>query len=278
LLPFDFSPGAQNKPYNFDPEKVTSLRLEFSRAADYGRIDRLFDPAIKNQIDPQSYVVKRLDSVFHEAINNGRMTILSDQDGQVTALTAAYHVYDNESPGPDEPHNYTELGTSLATFGGYKSAQLVIAALALREWWQAPPTTAIVADIKKTNIPSIKAYEINLGWQEIADRTLDLKIDIACDRTLVEEKDKAAPRKLQFPNEPTSASWYECRDKALATQAQILLTYMALGGLINGRTGHKLPVDFSALDQEGLTKLRLEALAAGETSRERLRQIDGPAP
>ena len=50
---------------------------------------------------------------------------------------------------------------------------------------------------------------------------------------------------------------------------------MAQGGLQN-KSGHHIPVDFSALAAAGLTTARLQAIAAGQMDRHALAALRGP--
>jgi len=244
------------------------LKIEFSKAADYNRIDKLFDPAVKSAIDPHNYVVKRLNSAFQDAVNKGCGVFLSDQAGDVQCLTMAYHTHLNDNPPPGANHDFTEFGTSISLRGGYNCAQLVVTVLALNEWWNHKPNMMTVAMIKATNVPSLKTYRDALGWKAFTDPGVIPSIFNATDKTLA---GVTGPSTLA-PDE----NWYNYDEKALSTHAHFLIEYMNQGGLINKRTGDKLNVDFSEIDKTGLTRPRLEAIMRGVTDRNILQNITGP--
>jgi hypothetical protein len=274
-MPLDFSAGAQPE----SNARVTpgSLKLEFSKAADYDRIQALFEPVTLRQIDPQGFVVKRLDADFRAAIAVGSAGFLSDKKGDIQTLTIAYHTFINENRAPTQTHDYTEFGTGLSRIPGFNSAQLVMAALAIHEWWAYPPAEKIFNEINNTNLPSVKTYRDHLAWEEITDqKEIDTLFD-CCYRNVAQDCG-AGIGKPPPPEHRVNESFYVLTDKALATHARILLEFMKQGGLLNKRTQDKIPVDFSVLDDLGLTRSRLEALAAGQTSREQLRQMPGFTP
>lgn len=262
--------NASAQPY------VRSLKLEFSRAADYPRIDELFSPAVKDGIDPHGYVVKRLDTHFRAAVASQAAAMLTDEHGRVMTLTIAYRVNHVRKPGNDNSpdgrgHDVTELGTSLARLPGYNSAKLVVAALTLREWWNNPPRDAMIAEIKRDNTASLKTYIDGLHWKPLTDAAHSVRLYDATDVTLADDKDKGSSK----PKNPSEAKslWHRCDDATIAQSARVILTFMAQGGLLNKATGHRIAVDFTALEQAGLTRERLLALAGGKVDRQALRAI-----
>ncbi len=250
------------------------LKLEFSKAADYGRISALFDPAVKNNADPDNYIAKRLERVFRRTMETGSVAFLSDENNTPVVFTAAYHAHEDTKTDPSEQHDYTEFGSSLTLLPrGYASSLPVIAALAIREWLYNPPRKAIAADIKPQNIASVKVYQSSLGWALVEDEEKRKGLDVSCWRTVPDESDSSGEKGLEFvPDVGYSMDWFECDASTIALQARILLECMKQGGLSN-KNGDFIPVDFSCLDQEHITKTRLESMAAGNTSREELSQI-----
>lgn len=262
------------------PVHPKSLTLTFSRAADYGSIDRLFDPSIKRNIDPHHYVVQRLDPHFRAAINNGAVAMLVMHGVSVMAMTAAYRVNHTDKPPHKDwrkPHDVTEMGTSLARLQGYNSARLVIAALTLREWWTAAPRDVLVAEIKKSNGASVKTYVDGLGWEPLLDLAHMKRLHDATDVTLADDKDKESSKHLQDIAD-AQALLHVANDNTIRKSAQAILDFMAQGGLVNKATGDKIAVDFTALEREGLTKARLSAIAQGTLDRAQLRAIGHPPP
>lgn len=272
MAPFDGSNqhkcNCKNK--SCGDSKTPSLKLAFSTAADYDRINKVFDPAIKHQYDPTGYVFKREESAFTRAVQGGHAAFLQDQHGTVETLTIAYHVaaQGKSAATPD----YTELGTTLARLPGYHSARLIVAALALHEWWQSPPVNSLAAEIKHANIPSLKTYRDALGWEAITDRTETQNISAITDQTLANPDDQNNDVDAWM----AMAAWYRPTNASLALQARLVLSFMDQGGLLNKKTGDFIPVDFSDLTRIGLTRKRLEALAGGETDRAKIRQVAAP--
>lgn len=255
------------------PPKPAHLKLEFSKAADAGRIGRLFDPTVKDPADPRHFVDKRLPAVFKKAVDSGCAALLSDDAGNVQVMTIAYHL----SAAPEKPdaHDYTEFGSTLSLIQGYNSSVPVIAALALREWFTHPPAAKIAAEIRRDNIPSTKVCSEKLGWEVITNKAEYDTITAASWHTVPDEK--ADPTGLTgmttVPADANDMNWYVCSAAALKQQAKAVLEAMDRGGLVNSKTGDFIPVDFSALEKEGLTRKRLEAIAHGVTSRAALGKI-----
>lgn len=237
-----------------------SLKLEFSKAADYGRINELFDPAVKKKIDPHGYVIRRVESHFRRAVDEGAAGMLKDENGHVRSLTIAYRVHGSDAPAPGEPHDFTEIGTSMTGLPGYNASRIVIAALAIREYLSHPPKHRLVADIKKENGASIKTYRDTLGWRTLEDPALRTHATAVTDRTVADEKNKAAHN---IAGENAVSEWFTCDAATMATQAKVLLAFMDAGGLTGKKTGDFIPVDFSALAAEGITRKTLESLASG---------------
>ncbi len=248
------------------------LKLEFSKAADYDRVNRLFDPALKSRTDPKSYVVKRLDSAFRDAIDQGAAALLSDENDEIQTITIAYRAHESDAPAPQQPHDFTEIGSSMARMAGYNSARLIVAAIALSEWWRSPPAEVMVAEIKNDNKPSLTAYRDVLGWEKLDDCQQIIRINSATDKTLADENDKGQGPVCSMYG-TSAASWYMCTAQTLATQARVLLEFMNQGGLLNKNTGDYVPVDFSALHQAGLSRPRLEEIAKGQVARDLLLKI-----
>lgn len=254
---FPLSPKPQGKKSGVAKSPFT-LRLEFSKAADYGRITRFFDPEIKDRVDPGKYVVRREEDVLRQAIGRGSCAFLSDVSASAAAPQAMAVAY---RMGKNGAHDYTEVGTTLSRMSGYNCAQLVIAALALSEWWSAPPRDLIVTEIMPDNIPSIKTYAWYLGWRLVTDREKSDGLHELANATVLPQ------------DRSTDTVWFHCDDTVITHQARVLLSLMDRGGLIHKKTHRTLSVDFSALAARGLTRRRLEAIALGVTDRKALAQM-----
>lgn len=254
----------QPAPRTADGALIPSkLRLAFSQAADNGRISKLFDPAIKGKIDPHNFVVKRDKSVFDRTIGQGGAAFLYDAvSGEVHTLTMAYQIDDKNSG----QHLHTEIGTSLARIAGFRSAQLVVAAMALKDWWNDPPGGLIMTEILPTNGPSLHLYRDKLGWKPVTDQNTVDELHRLCNEYIAPE-DKGR-----------QTLWFCADSSVLPKMAQILLDYMDQGVLDNKHTGQTIDIDISALDAAGLTRKRLENIARGITDRAMLQQPGAPAP
>ncbi len=250
-------------PNNTTPDGQTlplSLKLVFTKAANGSAVHRMFDPAIKSKIDPQDYVVKRESKTFEKQINGGHGTLLVDKNGEPFALTMAWHTVANDNKGKPQ-HIYTETGTTLTRLPGFHSAQAVVAALVLHQWWNHNPKKKIAAEILKENIPSRKLFEETFRWRTIANPATAKKINDLCNGNVVEDNNGGKP-----------FSWYTCEKETLTYLAKSLLTMMDRGTL-NRKDGATIALDLSELDKVGLTRARLEALAGGTTSKRELKKL-----
>lgn len=246
------------RPRTVDGTKIPlSLKLEFSKAADAERLDRLFAPSLKKKVDPHNFVVRRDGDVLAHTITNGGAAFLSGKKGAVYAVTISYPMREDKNSA-DNTADYKEVGTTMARMGGYSSAKLVISALALKEWWSQPPRNMIMAEIDPDNAPSLHAFTA-LGWQPINDKDTEDRLFRLCNETIAPE------------DQGNLTVWLNgSHQTALTTMAKTVLAYMDQGGLVNKRTGHKVAVDFNALSDAGLTRKRLEAMASGNTKRKSL--------
>ncbi|MCB9990598.1 MAG: hypothetical protein H6867_04350 [Rhodospirillales bacterium] len=254
------------KPETADGKPVPSkLKLAFSKAADNARISVMFDPAVKLKIDPKNYVVKREKAIFDHTISQGHAAFLYDTArGDVHTLSMAYQIEDKAA---NDPHKHTEIGTSITRLAGYKSAQLVIAALVLKEWWDCPPQAGlIVTEILPDNGPSLKAYRDHLGWEPVKDEQTAKELHDLCNENIAAE-DKGRP-----------TIWFACTNAVLPKLAAILLQHMDSPALHNKYTGSSIDLDLSALDKIGLTRARLEAISKGITDRSRIEKMQSAPP
>ena len=123
----------------------------------------------------------------------------------------------------------------------------------------------IVAEITEDNIASQKTYRDHLGWTQIKNKAaLKEMNDISY----------ASIENYQYAGRP--AHWFKMDRKTIRKQAEILLALMDRGTLVH-KGGHAINLDLSALAAEGLTHARLEAMAAGVTSKRQLRRIEPQA-
>ncbi len=236
-----------------------ALTLAFTEATHIPRIYRLFDRDIKSRIDPTNYVVKRERNVFEDAIERGGGAVLYDpKNGDVHSLTMAYHVKSMKSFLQDKPHEYTEIGTSLTRLAHYRSAPVVAAAIALKEWWEGDNQTKIVTEILPDNVPSLGVYKNKLGWQAVDDDKQIHDMHTLCNESI----------SLEDKNRPTI--WFEVNKAALSTMATLVLKYKDEGRLKHSGKAPDIALDLGALDDIGLTRKRLEAVARGHTNKELL--------
>ncbi len=239
-----------------------SLKLAFSKAADNDRISRLFAEDIKAKIDPDRYVVKRDAAVFDTAIECGGAAFLYDEETmEAHTLSIAYHVHKDKAHAEDgKHHDYTEIGTSLTRIAGFKSAQVVIAALALKEWWERHPNDTIVTEILPDNGPSLSAYHKNLRWEEIKDKAKTDELHRLCNESISPE------------DQGRQTIWFGCTDTVVPELARMLLNFMKQGSLVHKNKQDEIKLDLSALSGIGLTRKRLEMIADGITDRQKLGQ------
>lgn len=248
------------------------LKLEFSKAADYDRINVFFDPTVKQATDPSQYITKRREAAFRRSINDGCAAFLSDQDGNVMTLAVNYQVHMDNNHPPGAQHDYTELATTMSRLTGYHNAHAVTAALALSEWWLHPPKHLMITSIEKTNIAPQKIAAA-MGWEKITDPVLTEYLFNPVYKTVVDETGQNRDIPLPPKDYMEQVLFFTFAEKSLALKAGILLQFMDAGCVTNKKTNHSIPLDLSALDTIGLTRPRLEALAKGVTSREALKKI-----
>jgi hypothetical protein len=237
-----------------------SLKLVFTDAARMPAINDMFNPANKSKIDPQDYVVKREASVFDKQVKNGHGSLLVNEKGAAFALTMAWHTAANDNNGKPY-HRYTELGTTLTSMAGFHSAQAVVAALALHQWWNHNPKNKLVAEILEENGASQKLFRDTMQWSVIKRAATAKDINDRCNANVVEDNNGGKPH-----------HWFECKKESLSAMARTLLA-MQDRGTLNRKDGHQIAIDLSALNDVGLTRARLEALAAGVTGKRILRGI-----
>lgn len=237
-----------------------ALKLAFTRAANIPAVNDMFNPANKIKFDPNDYVVKREAESFKKQISGGHGTLLVDGRGAAYSLTMAWHTTANDNAGKPY-HRYTELGTTLTSMAGFHSAQAVVAAIALHQWWNHNPKNKIVAEILEENIPSQKLFLDTLKWAIVKRKSTAQDITNRCNANVVEDNNDGKPH-----------HWFECKKESLSAMAQALLT-MSDRGTLNRKDGYTIPVDLSALNDVGLTRARLEAIASGTTGKRALRAI-----
>jgi hypothetical protein len=237
------------KPYTIDGKPLPGkLKLEFSQASDIKRLNHVFSPEIKTKIDPNGYVVKRDNSVLEKTLSRGGGTFLSDKQGELYTLTLGYPLH--RPKNKSLRHDFTEIGTTMARMGGYNSAQLVVCAMVLKEWWDNDPNDLIIAEIDPANGASIHTYQDKMGWQAIKDQSTEDELFILCNQIIAPE-DQGNP-----------TIWFEASNvNTLSKSASIILDTMKQGGLLNKKTGHILKVDFSELDKVGLNKQVLQSIS-----------------
>lgn len=259
---------------NSDPGNPTHaakpgwLKLEFTNASHAPGINALFNSDIKKQLDPDDSVVKRQEEHFMNAIEDGHAIVLRDDHNNVYTTSFAYYT-SLDGDFDKSPPDFIEAGTALALIGGYQTALLVGAALGLKEWLETEPNIGFASAIKRNNIASVKTFT-RMGWEKTDDPHLIKLIGESCDQNLVVDDTKSQTNDTDDDN---PEEWYVLRDDFVATKARILLEFMDRGTLYNKRTGEEISLDLTELETAGLTRARLEAMAAGETDKEVLKQI-----
>ena len=245
----------EKKPQSIDGKVLPGkLKLEFSKASDVKRVNHIFSPEIKDKIDPNSYVVKRDNAVLKNTLSRGGGTFLSDDQGELYTITLGYPLH--RSNNTSLRHDFTEIGTTMARMSGYNSAQLVVCAMVLKEWWDNDPNDLIIAEIDPANGASIHTYKDKMGWQPIADEATANELFVLCNQIIAPE-DQGNP-----------TIWFEAsNDKTLSKSAAVILDTIDQGGLLNKKTGHIIKVDFSELEKVGLSKKVLESISQRQFSK-----------
>jgi hypothetical protein len=119
----------------------------------------------------------------------------------------------------------------------------------------------MVAEILLENAPSRKAYCRTLGWDRIPVKATVAAIDTACNANVTANDNADKPY-----------MWIRCSRRALANQAHVLLDFMDKGEL-KDKQGNIIKLDLTALNDAGLTRARLEAMAEGEANKRVLRRL-----
>ncbi|QQG35923.1 MAG: hypothetical protein HYS17_10535 [Micavibrio aeruginosavorus] len=237
-----------------------ALRLAFSTAAHQPAIKRLFDPAIKNSIDPDGQVAGREGETFSRHVVQGHAAVLEDGQGNTHTLTMAWHLAASGDTQPRPRH--IEIGTALTCLPGFHSASVVTSALALAEWWRPTlPRGLIAAEVGNDNIPSVKLFRNTLGWRPLKDP-----------KAIREINGLSYANVVDYSHTDDSKTWYVCARAARVKAAATLLAFMDRGNLIH-KDGRSIPLDLSALASIGLTRPHLEALARGITTKKDLRSL-----
>jgi hypothetical protein len=213
-------------------------------------------------IDRNNYVAMRETDVLKEALTKGGGAFLTGPGTEIFNMAMSYEIRKPGTQAADAP-DYIEMGSTMSRSGGYNAAQLTLAALTLKQWWNNPPEEMFVTEIIPGNSASIRTYAATLGWRAITDRTLMKDLFFLCNQT-ISGNDK---------NKETL--WFHCDESVITHQARILLSFMDQGGLVNRQSRARIAVDFTAMDDIGLNRKRLEAIAVGTTNRGKLLNI-GP--
>lgn len=241
------------------------LRLTFSQAADRARVKAMFSPAVKDRIDPQGHVARRDNALLDAHIDNGHAAMLVDDSGDVHTLAIAWHLSAADDKSARTRH--IEVGSAMTRLPGFHSANPVIAALALSEWWK--PTVArglIAAEVSNDNMPSQKLFRDKLGWKPVTDKNILKNINELSYAGVVGYDHTADPK-----------TWYKADRDVRQKQAQIILDFIKRGSLLNAISGHAIKLDItSAMNDAGLPISRLEALADGSAhTKKALKAIPG---
>jgi hypothetical protein len=258
-------PVPRRKPAK-DPvpaSQTLRLRLEFSKAADLPRVQQMLSAPLKEQIDPHNYVAVRESEALKAALDLGGGAFLTGPGSDIFSMAMSYEIREPGKKGAAaQKPDYIEMGSTMSRTPGYNAAQLTLAALTLKQWWDNPPENMFVCEVIPGNAASIRSYSA-LGWRPITSRALMKDLFFLCNETITSH------------DKNRETLWFYCDDSVITHQARILLNFMDQGGLLNRQSRSRIAVDFSALDAAGLTRRRLEAMAIGTTDRRKLQAI-GP--
>lgn len=242
-----------------------SLKLHFSTAANKDAIHHLFTEDVKSIIDPRNNVFKRQEFYFNDAIDKGHAALLTSDQGDIFSMAFGYPS-SLDGDHTKTPPDFVEVGTVISTFAGFNTAKVVISAITLKQWWEAEPTVSFASAIKHDNHASIISFQ-KMGWHAIHDEDLIEKINLSCNQNII------PPEKSEDEDSPEE-NWFVLGPDAIAAKAHTLLEHMSRGTLYNKYSNEQVDLDLSALEEIGLTRPRLEAIAYdGITDKEELLEI-----
>lgn len=237
------------------------LTLQFTSAADIPAFDTLFEPDIKEHIDPKGNIAKRQSKYYEEAIADGHAVYIKGEEQAAYSIGMAYHT-SLDGDLDKRPADYIEIGTMLSVLSRFNMSALTGSALTLKEWLNGPPVVGFASAIKSNNVGSILSFT-RMGWIPEDNEDFYNPIIQSCDQNLVPNSNNKVPG----PDDPPE-DWYVLGPDALAAQAKILLEFLDRGTLYNKKTDEHIQIDLRDLDRVGLTRERLEAIALGETDRD----------
>jgi hypothetical protein len=136
------------------------LRLMFSSAADHARIIDVFRPEIKSEFDPNGFVKTRPSYHLQRAVEEGNVALVEDQDGDIQALSIAYH-HDGAIP-------FNEIGSVMSRLRGWNLGKYTVAAQVMREKFSSAHAGPVIAKVSLANATMLKFFD-TLRWERVHD-------------------------------------------------------------------------------------------------------------
>lgn len=240
---------------------VQKLKLNFACPDDYKRIVDFFRSDRKEQADPNKYIYKRKREYFENSLSTRSAAFITDiSTDEIVYYTSTYKMYDGEV-NPNQRHTYTEAGTSISLIPGYGSTSFVASLLMLKEWLYDPPEKFMVARTKQENKAAIMARGKIMGWDIVKDENLIHELIECCDRSC---------RSEYVGESSNNTLWFYMQGElAIQKEANLALRVIERGALIN-KYEEIMPIDYSVIDEVGLSEGKLRAMARGEFDREKL--------
>ncbi|MFN3827007.1 MAG: hypothetical protein ACK4NR_05205 [Micavibrio sp.] len=233
------------------------LKFNFTTAAHIPAIEALFMPPLKDQIDPTGQVALRDHDTFTKLVTDGHAAVLEDEEGHVYSMAIGWHLAE---PGRKRSE-YVEIGSVMSRLPGFGCADVVVAALALHEWWRPSiPTGLIAAEVSDDNKASTRLFRDHLKWSALPKTGASLS----------RLNNLSYAGLVNYQHAGDSKTWYKSDAAARQHQARMLLDYLNRGTLRNA-AGSTIKLDLSALTKTALHESRLQRMVNGETTKKALR-------
>lgn len=208
-----------------------SLTLRFCKAADLDKVEELFKPENKIQVDPNGYVMSRSRAQLEEQVARGSAAMFVDENDNIRVFCLA----SDRDRAENEEEHYTEIGAVMTDIRGFKAPQTLISALAIKEQQTRDKAGRIYSKVARNNGASNTVFSKHLSWEKVICTTKSHSLfEQAYPDTSIND-----PRRL-------SRTWYHHSMGAALTSTTTLLAN-ALRGHLASKSGTKIPVDLQAM-------------------------------
>lgn len=243
---------------------VQKLKLNFAELNDYDRITEFFASDEKTKADPHGYIYSRKKEYLLDTLKTRSAAFITDvSTNDIVYFTSTYRLYDGEID-LNNNHIYTEAGSSVSLIPGYGSTSFVASLLMLKEWLYHPPERHIVSRIQQENKAAIMARSKDMGWNIVQDEEKIKELETYCRKICPDNCDGGCVKGMLW--------FYMQGGYAIQKEANLALRVIERGALINKDDEIK-PMDYSVINEVGLSEDRLMAMAKGEFSREKILEI-----